>query len=323
MMELKEPFAEKPKTVSRFIDVDPISRRLFHGSAGNLPHTLRETRISDDKWEVTVEIEGQPFGTGTGSTILDAREAAYENSDRFIPTADKIKWLKELAEERGTPITDPYILAVIQAKHYVKEKGSDRRHALVNELQATPKGGASVQIRPLRDGNFIVELSRGSRIIASGIASTPTEAEIFAYQEAIQASQSPKPTPSPTSKPNHVPSLIREMSRERGKFNEENVLRILQFGPRPPWITSVRKGTTEEDLQGTDIVVTTKDIGNISLQVKSSGMQAKQFKETHPDTFAVVVARLGEHDEVISQRLFEELESVHQFILRRRKIQET
>ena len=66
--------------------------------------------------------------------------------------------------------------------------------------------------------------------------------------------------------------LIQVTESEVAKNNEKRVVSALThdypFPNRPPWITSARLSTTQEDHCGIDVVVETTDAGEIHLQVK-------------------------------------------------------
>ncbi len=68
-------------------------------------------------------------------------------------------------------------------------------------------------------------------------------------------------------------------SKERGILNEQRFLDALK-GPlenAPQWLVHVRESTREEDSRGIDAVVSTRDVGEIHIQIKSSDMGKEKF----------------------------------------------
>jgi hypothetical protein len=56
-----------------------------------------------------------------------------------------------------------------------------------------------------------------------------------------------------------------------------------------PWIKYARKATKKEDHEGIDIVVYTKDAGELFVQIKSSYKHAQQFCRKHPGKFIIII----------------------------------
>lgn len=83
----------------------------------------------------------------------------------------------------------------------------------------------------------------------------------------------------------------------RGRANEERLLAsLLRLGPTLPWFVSARAGTPEEDRDGADVVVETKDVGKLFVQAKSSKAQARLFRASHRRLVIGVVV-VSDHDE--------------------------
>jgi hypothetical protein len=56
-----------------------------------------------------------------------------------------------------------------------------------------------------------------------------------------------------------------------------------------PWIIYPRRATESEDQGGVDIVVYTRDIGKIFVQIKSSYKNAEKFYRKHPDKLVAMI----------------------------------
>ena len=72
----------------------------------------------------------------------------------------------------------------------------------------------------------------------------------------------------------------------------------------PSWLLSIRRATGEEDLDGVDAVVSTTDVGDLLVQIKSSEGGAAFFKDSEhwwPARHIVVVVVLpyDTHEEII------------------------
>lgn len=71
-----------------------------------------------------------------------------------------------------------------------------------------------------------------------------------------------------------------KIGRLIGERREEQLLDLLsQFSHS--WVDTIRRSTREEDILGIDIVVQTKDVGNLYVQVKSSQNDARRFRKKH------------------------------------------
>jgi hypothetical protein len=85
-------------------------------------------------------------------------------------------------------------------------------------------------------------------------------------------------------------SQLRGMiGQHRGRMAEERVVRLLNESPdRPSWLLDARQATPEVDQLGVDVVVVTRDLGPLPLQVKSSAGGAEGFRRRRPNVSTVV-----------------------------------
>jgi hypothetical protein len=67
-----------------------------------------------------------------------------------------------------------------------------------------------------------------------------------------------------------------------------------------PWIDRARTATRSEDLRGTDIVIYTKDIGKLYVQIKSSMRGADKYRQKYPGRIiAIIIIREEYSDDVV------------------------
>ena len=93
-----------------------------------------------------------------------------------------------------------------------------------------------------------------------------------------------------------IPMIPREnerlraaMRNHRGHLAEERIVRLLnEPAERPAWLVEAMLGTPDVDMLGVDVVVVTRDLGPLALQVKSSTLGAEHFRSKHPDILEVV-----------------------------------
>lgn len=79
-------------------------------------------------------------------------------------------------------------------------------------------------------------------------------------------------------------------SYHRGKYSESKLAQSLCALKNPPmWFLGVRAGTLKEDMQGVDLWVQTKDVGEIPIQVKSSHTAALRYWERRGSNGTVVI----------------------------------
>ena len=85
-------------------------------------------------------------------------------------------------------------------------------------------------------------------------------------------------------------ALLRgRIAHLRGQMAEERVVRLLNESPdRPTWLLAARRAPPEIDELGVDVVVGTRDLGPLPLQVKSSAARAEAFRRTHRDALSIV-----------------------------------
>lgn len=65
-----------------------------------------------------------------------------------------------------------------------------------------------------------------------------------------------------------------------------------------PWVSRIRLGTPDEDAQGKDVVVETRDVGDIPIQVKSSRRFLKKHFNRYPDIPVLIVYRTHTEEQV-------------------------
>lgn len=99
-----------------------------------------------------------------------------------------------------------------------------------------------------------------------------------------------------------------QIANERGALSEDKVLEALRTNP-PDWLVSARKGDKEEDRKGRDLVVQTRDHGDLYVQVKSSRAGARSF-ETQEGRLCVLVVRPGETIDSLRTRAHRALEKL-------------
>jgi hypothetical protein len=104
--------------------------------------------------------------------------------------------------------------------------------------------------------------------------------------------------------------------------NEYRVLRALRSRIRDPaWLRDVRVPTRLEDAYGRDAVCVT-DVGELSVQVKSSEHYAKKFLQSYlrgdrgTELTVVIVTSEEEADEPLAQRIVDELEKLRAHVQR-------
>lgn len=113
-----------------------------------------------------------------------------------------------------------------------------------------------------------------------------------------------------------------QAARERGLQNEYRVLRALRSRIRDPaWLRDVRTPTRLEDAYGRDAVCVT-DVGELSVQVKSSEHYAKKFLQSYlrgdrgTELIVVIVTSAEEEDAPLAQRIIDELEKLRAYVQR-------
>lgn len=87
-------------------------------------------------------------------------------------------------------------------------------------------------------------------------------------------------------------SELGRLDKDRGRAAEQWVVDALLFmGRHWPWFRTARLATRAEDCEQIDVVVETKDLGPLYVQVKSNGASAAAFNAGRaPDQKPVVLA---------------------------------
>jgi hypothetical protein len=102
------------------------------------------------------------------------------------------------------------------------------------------------------------------------------------------------------------PRPLGKVAHERGPANEKRVLEACKLEAHPMWILRARAATRIEDGSGIDIVVVT-DVGNLSIQVKSSRRGKAHFRARPFLNVPVVVVRDGDSPSVLLNKVVAEL----------------
>lgn len=94
----------------------------------------------------------------------------------------------------------------------------------------------------------------------------------------------------------------RLLDADLGRRNEDRVLRAIRtLAPQLWWILGVGRATHEEDRRGIDLVVRTRDTGNLHLQVKSSVAGARQWLLRYgAERIGLVIVQRGDCDAVVA-----------------------
>ena len=99
--------------------------------------------------------------------------------------------------------------------------------------------------------------------------------------------------------------------------NEGRLIEILRASApgRCPWFESVRHATPKQDMhEGVDVIVETKDVGRIYVQVKSSEFQASLFRKKRSGPryrdYVVLVVRAEDADSDVADRAIEQLDRI-------------
>ncbi len=75
----------------------------------------------------------------------------------------------------------------------------------------------------------------------------------------------------------------------RGRLAEERLVRVLNHPARRPWwLIHAKRGGQELDEAGVDVVLHTRDVGVLHLQVKSHPDAAAQFLRDRPELAGIV-----------------------------------
>ena len=78
-----------------------------------------------------------------------------------------------------------------------------------------------------------------------------------------------------------MPRMKGKEGNRLGQEREKKVVEILSREDRLDWITSVYRGTQEDDANGIDVIVETIDAGKLFLQIKSSSTEVRKFKRKY------------------------------------------
>ena len=98
-----------------------------------------------------------------------------------------------------------------------------------------------------------------------------------------------------------MPRMKGKEGNRLGQEREKKVVEILSREDKLNWITSVYRGTKEDDANGIDVIVETVDVGKLFLQIKSSHKEARLFKRKYEKrdletTPSVAVINVNEND---------------------------
>ena len=119
-----------------------------------------------------------------------------------------------------------------------------------------------------------------------------------------------------------VQRTMRAVQHERGWRAEQKAVDALSepFPDRPSWFRSIRLGTEEEDHEGIDVVIETKDLGKLLIQVKSSQAGVKKFVERgrRSHLIGIVVIGLDDETSVVRQKLLHVAKQLRHAILEKR-----
>ena len=98
-----------------------------------------------------------------------------------------------------------------------------------------------------------------------------------------------------------VQKVLYKYHKHKGTEAERRSLEQIKTHYRElPWIKYARKATKKEDQEGIDIVVHTKNFGELFVQIKSSFKNAEKFYRKHPDkTVAMIIVREEYSDNVV------------------------
>ena len=114
---------------------------------------------------------------------------------------------------------------------------------------------------------------------------------------------------------------LGQVELRKGRLAEERVLAAVNANAPTclSWFRSARLATAAEDRRGIDIVIETKDIGLLYLQVKSSRAAARKYRHTHQHVvISTVVVHFYESLENIWCRVFPKMIEIRKEVLRRR-----
>ncbi len=119
-------------------------------------------------------------------------------------------------------------------------------------------------------------------------------------------------------------SPIEDSSREKSK-GRRNELRVIETLRRPPlalpeWLSRVERASPEEDCAGIDVIITTRDLGKLLLQIKSSERGRRRFLEEHAHRAAeiwVIVIRDKDKPATILRKVLAACKELRRGILQR------
>ncbi len=95
---------------------------------------------------------------------------------------------------------------------------------------------------------------------------------------------------------------LGKVAHERGLANEKRVLEACKLEAHPVWMLRARAATRIEDRSGIDVVVVT-DVGNLSIQVKSSRRGKAHFRVRPFLNVPVVVVRDSDSPNVLLDKV--------------------
>jgi hypothetical protein len=95
----------------------------------------------------------------------------------------------------------------------------------------------------------------------------------------------------------------------RGRANEDKVFTALEEPGvfTPDWFQGVERPSDKQDLRGIDLIVKTRDVGKIFIQIKSSIIGMNRFLVEHPRTrlrIGIIIVSRNDTAEEIRQKVF-------------------
>lgn len=123
--------------------------------------------------------------------------------------------------------------------------------------------------------------------------------------------------------PGHLGRAFEKIAVKKGESSEsriEDVLENLIKSPDCPcWLKDFRRANWQEDRKrGIDFVISTKDVGNLFLQIKSSVAGQEKSQKNHPQ-IPVLIIYPNKTSEEIQIELIQTLEVKRKIYLEKRQ----